>query len=407
MVLNELPIQKGQVLGRLRKSEASPILSVMRKVLYVVTLSEWGGAQHIVYLLAKHLRSDYEITVACAPGGLLVERLRGLGLRVMEIPELCRLPHPLRDLRALWKLHSLMQAERFDIVHTHSTKAGLLGRLAAAWARVPVILFTAHGWAFSDGRAWPWRWLLAHVERLPAHLSTKVICVSEYDRQVAVRFGVASPEKLIVVPNGLETEPFCSSRDKKELRRQLEACDAAGVVTMVGRLALPKDLNTLIAAWEELGVPGWQLWLVGDGPLRPYVEKTIQARGLRNSIRLFGERRDVPELLQASDIFVLSSRWEGMPLTIIEAMLAGLPVIATRVGGVPELVEGSVTGLLVPPGDPLALRDALEQLIVSEESRRLFGERGRQRALQQFSVERMIHRVRALYQELELQGSLW
>lgn len=376
----------------------------MKKLLYVVTLSEWGGAQHIVYLLAKHLRSDYEITVACAPGGLLVERLRGLKLRVIEIPELCRLPHPLRDLRALWKLHSLMQAERFDIVHTHSTKAGLLGRIAAAWAGIPVILFTAHGWAFSEGRAWLWRWLLAHVERLLAHLSTKIICVSEYDRQLAVRFGVASQEKLVVVTNGLETEPFCSSADKKELRRQFEACD--GIITMVGRLAPPKDLNTLITSWEGLKAPGWQLWLVGDGPLRPYLEKAIRAKGLSNSIRLLGERHDVPELLQASDIFVLSSRWEGMPLTIIEAMLAGLPVIATQVGGISELVEENVTGLLVPPGDPLALRSALEKLMASEESRKLFGERGRQRALQQFTVERMIHRVRVLYQELELQKSL-
>jgi glycosyltransferase involved in cell wall biosynthesis len=121
---------------------------------------------------------------------------------------------------------------------------------------------------------------------------------------------------------------------------------------------------------------------------------------------LVGERYDVPTVLQASDIFVLSSRWEGMPLTIIEAMLAGLPVIATRVGGVPELVAEGTTGLLVPLRDPLALRDALAQLIVSEESRRLFGERGRQRALQQFTVERMIHRVRALYHELELQRGL-
>lgn len=378
----------------------------MKKVLYVVTLSEWGGAQHIVYLLAKHLRSDYEITVACAPGGLLVERLRGLGLRVIEIPELCRLPHPLRDLRALGKLYSLMQAERFDIVHTHSTKAGLLGRLAASLAKVPVILFTAHGWAFSEGRAWPWRWLLAQAERLPACLSTKIICVSEYDRQVAVRFGVASPEKLVVIPNGLETEPFRSATDKRKLRRQLGMNESEGLITMVGRLAPPKDFETLIAAWEDLRVSGWKIWIVGEGPLRPRLENIIQAKGLRHEIMLVGERYDVPTVLQASDIFVLSSRWEGMPLTIIEAMLAGLPVIATRVGGVPELVAEGTTGLLVPLRDPLALRDALAQLIVSEESRRLFGERGRQRALQQFTVERMIHRVRALYHELELQRGL-
>ncbi len=375
----------------------------MKKVLQVVTLSEWGGAQHIVYLLAKYLRSEYEITVACAPGGLLVKRLRELGVRVIEIPELCRLPHPIRDLRALWRLYRLMRAERFDIVHTHSTKAGLLGRLAARLAGVPVILFTAHGWAFSEGRPWLWRWLLAQAERLPALFSTKIICVSEHDRQVALRDGVTSPEKLVVIPNGLEPGLFCTPTEKRELRAQLGASDAVGIVTMVGRLAPPKDFETLIAAWEGLRAPGWRLWIVGEGPLRSRLEQSVHAKGLREQIEFLGERHDVPTLLQASDICVLASRWEGMPLTIIEAMLAGLPVIATRVGGIPELVQGEVTGLLVPPGDPLALQNALEQLIVSEGSRRLFGERGRQRALQQFTAECMIHRVRTLYQELEFQ----
>ncbi|MCS6937502.1 MAG: glycosyltransferase, partial [Candidatus Bipolaricaulota bacterium] len=157
--------------NRLQKHRSLNIFSPMKKILQIVTLSEWGGAQHIVYLLAKSLRSDYEITVACAPGGPLVDRLRAEGIRVVEIPHLCRNPHPIKDLRALWTLYRLMKRERFEIVHTHSTKAGLLGRLAATWARVPIILFTAHGWAFSEGRAKPWRWLLAQVERFAARLS--------------------------------------------------------------------------------------------------------------------------------------------------------------------------------------------------------------------------------------------
>lgn len=372
-----------------------------KKILQMVTLSEWGGAQHIVYLLAKYLRQDYEITVACAPGGPLGDRLRAEGIRVIEIQGLCRNPHPIRDLRALWKLYQLMKRERFDLVHTHSTKAGLLGRLAAAWARVPIILFTAHGWAFSEGRPWLWRWLLAQVERLPALFSTKIICVSEYDRQLALRFTVAPKEKLAVIPNGLEPEPFSSPADKRALRDRLGAGNAVGIVTMVGRLAPPKDFETLIMAWEGLRALGWQLWLVGDGPLRARLEELVHAKGLHQQIQFLGERHDVPAILKASDIFVLSSRWEGMPLTVIEAMLAGLPVIATRVGGVPELVEEGITGLLVPPWDTRALGNALEQLINSAEMRQRMGELGRQRALQQFTVDRMISPMRALYHELE------
>ncbi len=375
----------------------------MKKVLQVVTLSEWGGAQHIVYLLAKYLRSEYEITVACAPGGILVERLRALGICVVEIPELCRLLHPVKDLGALWKLYRLIKAKRFDIVHTHSTKAGLLGRLAASFAKVPVILFTAHGWAFSEGRPWLWRWLLAQAERLPALLSTKIICVSEYDRQLALRFGVVSHEKLVVIPNGLEPEPFCTPTDKRVLWGRLGASNVAGIVTMVGRLAPPKDFETLIVAWEGLKAPGWQLWIVGEGPRRSRLEKIVHAQDLGEQIAFLGERHDVPEILKASDIFVLASLWEGMPLTIIEAMLAGLPVIATRVGGVPELVEEGVTGLLVSPEDALALRSALKHLLSSAETRQRMGEAGRRRALEHFTVEQMISRVRALYRNLEPQ----
>ncbi|MCI2429064.1 glycosyltransferase family 4 protein [Candidatus Acetothermia bacterium] len=378
------------------------------RMLQLVTLSEWGGAQHIVYLLAKHFQQEYDMTVACAPGGPLIERARAAGLRVIEIPELCRLPHPLRDLRALWKLHSLMKAERFNIVHAHSTKAGLLGRLAARSAGVPVILFTAHGWAFTEGRRYWIRWLLAQIERLASLASSKIICLSEYDRQLALRFGVASQEKLVVIPNGLEDEPFCSliDKDKKELRYRLGGSNAAGIVTMVGRLAPPKDLKTLMAAWEGLKRSGWKLWIVGEGPLRPRLEEIVRARGLGDHVILLGERRDIPELLKASDIFALASRWEGLPLTIIEAMLAGLPVVAARVGGVPELVEDGVTGLLVPPEDACALRGALEQLMGSEETRHRMGELGRRRARERFTAEHMLSQVEDLYHDLELHKGL-
>ncbi len=384
----------------LQKGESAFILNLM-KILHIVTLSEWGGAQHIVYLLAKYLQAEHDISVACAPGGLLGERLHELGIRVIEIPELCRLPHPFKDLRALWKLYRLIQTEQFDIVHTHSTKAGLLGRFAARLANVSIILFTAHGWAFCEGRPWLWRWLLAQAERLPALFSTKIICVSEHDRQLALKFGVAPQEKLTVIYNGLDPSPFASSTDPNELRRELGLPPSEKIITMVGRLAPPKDFETLLAACEGLEHPSWRLLILGDGPLRSRVVRVIGTKGLQNRVLLMGERQDVPRFLQASDIFVLSSRWEGLPLVVIEAMLAGLPVVATRVGGVPELVEDGVTGLLVPPKDPRALRRALAQLLSSPELCERLGSSGQRRALERFTAEKMIAQVRDLYRTLE------
>lgn len=372
------------------------------RMLQLVTLSEWGGAQHIIYLLGKHFKQEYDITIACAPGGPLIERARAEGLRVVEISSLCRNPHLWKDLCAFRQIYRLMRSARFDIVHTHSTKAGLLGRLAARLAGVPVILFTAHGWAFTEGRKYWVRWLLAQIERLSSFASNKLICVSEHDRRTALKFSVASAEKLVTIYNGLAEIAPDHLVDRGHLRRELGIEESARVLTMVGRLAPQKDPIALVEACWTLSwrVPRWHLLIVGDGPLRAQTEQAIRARGLQGQITLLGERNDVPRILAASDIFVLPSRWEGLPLTIIEAMLAELPVVATRVGGVAELVEDAITGLLVPPNDPQALKRALAQLLEEAEVRKRMGEEGRRRALERFTIEHMISQTGQLYGQL-------
>lgn len=366
------------------------------KVLLLVTLSEWGGAQHVVYLIAKHLRAKYDIVVGCAPGGGLVEKLQREGLRVVEIPELARYPHPWRDLRALWHLYRLMRREQFDLVHAHSTKAGLLGRLAARFAGVSAVLFTAHGWAFTEGRAWWKRWFLARYERLIAKLTTKIICVSEHDRQLALKFKVARPQRLVVIHNGLDPLPFQQAAAARvafpgETSQELS-------VIFVGRLASPKDFETLLAAFEQISIGN--LILVGDGPLRSRIERFVEERGLSSRVVLLGERTDIPECLAASDVFVLPSRWEGLPLTIIEAMMAGLPVVASRVGGVPELVENGVTGFLVPFGDAAALAKTIQKLLDDKELRLRLGRAGREKAMKEFTLARMLTATQTVYEEV-------
>ena len=366
------------------------------KILLLVTLSEWGGAQHVVFLIAQHLRSDYDVTVACAPGGALIERLREEGVRAVEVPELARNLNPWRDLRAFYKLYSWMRRERFDLVHTHSTKAGLLGRVAARLAAVPVVLFTAHGWAFAEGRAYWKRRLLAHAERLAARVTAKIICVSEHDRELALRWRVAKPGQLLVVHNGIDPHSFLAA-DGSPVREELRL-GKDPVVTFVGRLAPPKDPLTLLEAIRIL--PEGRVLLIGDGELRPQIERFVQERSLPGRVVMAGFRSDIPEVLAASDVFVLSSRWEGLPLTVIEAMMAGLPVVAARVGGIPELVEDGETGFLVPPSDPEALAEALQRLLEDEGLRRRMGEAGREKALRGFTLERMLAQIQRVYEEL-------
>jgi len=299
------------------------------KVLLLVTLSELGGAQQIVYILSRHLRADYDVTVACAPGGFLIEKLREEQIRVVEIPELVRPLNPILDLKALLKLYRWLHREHFDLIHAHSTKAGLLGRLAARLAGMPAALFTAHGWAFTEGRAYWKRWLLAQVERLAAKVTTKIICVSEHDLRLALQFQVASPDQLIVIHNGVDPRPFLNA-DGNRIRRQL-GLKGNPLLTFVGRLAPQKDPLTLLKAVQNLSEG--RLILIGEGPLRSKALRFIRRNGLASRVVLAGERKDIPDVLAASDVFVLPSRWEGLPLTVIEAMIAGLPVVASRVGG--------------------------------------------------------------------------
>jgi glycosyltransferase involved in cell wall biosynthesis len=366
------------------------------KLLLLVTQSDRGGAPRVVYELATHLSRAYEISVACAPGGALIPMLARAGVRVIAVPDLCRLPHPWRDLRALWHLLRVMKEERFDIVHAHSTKAGLLGRLAARVAGVPVIVFTAHGWAFADGRPWWQRVVLALGERIGGRLATRIVCVSQHDRELAVRWRVASPARLVVIRNGLTLERRTAGSAGTLPRTP--AVRPGPVICFVGRLAAPKDPLTLLEAFREIS--RGTLMIVGDGPLRGAVDDFVGRHALGRRVILTGARSDVPALLASADIFVLSSRWEGLPLAIIEAMMAGLPVVATRVGGVPELVVDGTTGLLVPPSNAAALAAALRRLLGDGELARRMGAAGRRKALQEFSLDRMLRETSDLYESL-------
>jgi len=368
-----------------------------QKIIHIITLSEWGGAQQVCYDIVTNLRrTGYPVEVACAPGGELVDRLRSKGILVHPVDTLKRDFSPFNDLIALFALYRLIRRKRYSIVHCHSTKAGLLGRLGARLAQRSAILFTAHGWAFSEGRAYWERWLLAQAERLVAKMTTKIICVSEHDRELALLFKVAHPDQLVVIHNGIDPRPFLQA-DGTRVQRQL-GLEEGPMLTFVGRLAPQKDPLTLLRAIQNLS--RGKLFLIGDGPLRFQAERFIRQNRLASRVILTGARMDIPDILAASDVFVLPSRWEGLPLVIIEAMMAGLPVVASRVGGVPELVEDGITGFLVPPGDSEALAEALQWLIEDKELRRRMGEAGREKALRKFTLDRMLRETQALYEEI-------
>lgn len=368
------------------------------RVLELITLSDWGGAQAYVFALSLGFRDVFDVTVACAPGGPLVPRLRAEGIRVVEIPSLVHPPHPLADLTTLLRLVRWMRRERFAIVHCHSTKAGLLGRLAARMAGVPEIVFTAHGWPFVG---W-WHPLVRRVvmlaERAAAYMSTAIICVSDQDRRWALQMGIGTADKIFVIHNGVDPRLWMPHPTDGRPEADGGGCR----VVSVGRLTDLKDPVTLLRAWQRIPEPH-RLILVGDGHLRPHLEAMVRD-GMSGRVTMLGARDDVPALLRAADIFVLASRWEGLPLAVLEAMMSRLPVVATTVGGVVEEVVDGETGLLVPPQNPEALASALARLLDDPALRRRMGEAGQARAREHFTEARMLKETAELYGRVLSQG---
>jgi glycosyltransferase involved in cell wall biosynthesis len=339
------------------------------RLLIVITLAELGGAQTYLAQLLPALVDELDVTVAAWGPGPLRTAAQAAGARYVPLRHVRRPISPLRDLLGLFELVALCRRLRPDIVHANSSKAGILGRLAAWIARVPTRIFTAHGWAFAaysgaTSKAYLW------ADRALRPLTTATICVAENERRIGVAAGTCDARQTVVIRNAIDVHAAA------------RATPGAGspLVVSVGRLKYPKDTRTLLEAAAR--VPGdWQLHVVGAGPDRAALEPLASDR-----ITFAGVRNDVPALLAGASAFVLSSRSEGLPISVIEAMAAGLPVIASDVGGLRELVEDGVTGFLVPAGDVDGLAEALARIVGDPELRRTLGDAGRARAEQLFDL---------------------
>jgi glycosyltransferase involved in cell wall biosynthesis len=357
-----------------------------------------------VLALARGLRGAYDVTIGCGAGGPLVARGRQSGIRVVEIPSLVQPPRLFADLATVWRLVRWIRAEAFDIVHCHSTKAGLLGRIAARLAGAPAVAFTAHGWPSLSALPPLIRVAYQVAERFAGRLSDVVICVSEHDRRRALEMGAGTPGRLVVVRNGVDPGLWARPTGERLEREdggpsERPVHDGACTAVCVARLTVQKDPLTLLRAWKMVR-GGHRLVLVGDGPLRAELEAFSDREGLSDRVAFLGARDDVPATLEAADLFVLASRWEGLPFAVLEAMFSGLPVVATRVGGIPEAVADGETGILVPPGDIRALAEAVERLAADPRLRREMGAAGRRRAAACFTEARMLAESAEIYARL-------
>jgi glycosyltransferase involved in cell wall biosynthesis len=360
-----------------------------KRIMYIITSSETGGAQmHLLELIKYACLTGHEVALVTGSDGMLSDRVRDLGVRVDVVRSMRRAVHPIRDLLAVRQVRHLIDSFRPDFIHAHSTKAGIVGRLAAHMEGIPCV-FTAHGWAFTEGVRGFRRNAAIITERIASRWTSRIITVSEYDRRHALKCKVGNERQLVTVHNGVPDSP----------RRVRKVNNAVPVVTMVARFAEPKNQADLLRALAPVSIP-YRVQFVGTGPTLEAAKGLAVGLGISNRVDFLGERTDVANILADSDIFALVSNWEGLPLTILEAMRAGLPVVASDVGGVSEAVAHGASGFLAPPGDTQALSNYLLSLIRDPDLRRRFGYAGRCLYEQRFSVSVMLERTWQVYSDV-------
>lgn len=362
------------------------------RIVFVVTRSDAvGGAQvHVADMATALQAAGHEAIVLTGGDGPWLERLRERRVRFVALANLVRPISPLRDVLGFFELRRRLRELNPDVVSTHTAKAGWLGRLAAASLRLPV-LFTAHGWTFTEGisrwQARVWRF----AERLVGPLSDRILTVSEYDRQLALAAHICAPDRIRTIHNGMpDVAP--------SLHAEPGRCPPT--IVTVARFESQKDHRTLMRALAMLKDLPWTLSCVGDGPLLESMQALARELGIGDRVSFLGARSDVAEILSGAQVFALCTLWEGLPRSIIEAMRAGLPVVATAVAGVPEMVEHGANGLLCRPRDIGDVASQLRSLIESADRRVQMGSRARQRFLDGFQFDRMYARTVQTYEAL-------
>jgi glycosyltransferase involved in cell wall biosynthesis len=364
------------------------------KIAYVITRADAvGGASiHVRDMASEMLSRGHEAMVFVGGEGPVTEQLKSAGVPFRPLRFLQRAVHPARDARAFSELAAALAEYRPDLVSTHTAKAGWIGRAACARLGL-LVLYTPHGWPFADRMGRARGAIFATAERLAAKWATGIVCVSQYERALALQWRIAAPEKLHVIHNGVRDVPASlrASPGSRPVR-----------IISVARLEPPKDHKTLFEALAALPAADWELELVGGGPEERSARKLAAALGIASRIRWTGYQPDPAAALARAQIFVLSSLSEGFPRSILEAMRAGLPVVASAVGGTAEATANGLNGYLVPRQHPGALSEALQKLVKNNSERERLGAAARRMYEDRFRFEGMFEKTATLYDTLRV-----
>ncbi len=363
------------------------------RVFHLITRLLKGGAEGKTIGTVLGL-DDYEFTVGFGAeyDPEQVQRLHDHGIATQRFRSI-RHYNPVTTIPAVVAVARYIRREEFDIVHTHSTEAGIIGRFAARLAGTPAVVHTVHGVPFADDRNTALERFVLGCERRAAPMTDRIVVNADAIAEDYLSRGIGEPEQYTTVYSGIDIDAFQGVDPAPDV-------DGDGLcVLMVGRLAKGKGFDVLLDALDRLDRADLSVYIVGDGPRREWIEDEVRSRGLDDIVELLGYRSDVPAIMAACDVFVLPSYREGTPRVITEAMASVLPVVATDIAGIPEQVADGESGYLLQPGDAVALSERLGELLDSPERRQAFGERGRERVTR-FSLSQMNQDLDAVYQSL-------
>ena len=364
------------------------------RILQLIDSLKVGGAEVLLRDLVCHLQeTGQHVHVGFSTPGPLQKSLEEMQVGMTHLPRFARV-----DPFLFWGMCRLMLRERPDVVHTHLFKSDFHGRLAARLCGVPVVVSTAH-----NNDSWAQHYPLGNLYGLTTRLADRVIAVSEGVRDFQIQYTHTLPEKIVTIRSGVDVKKFENRReDGQKVRSEFGISPSTPVVGIVGRLQPQKDHETFLRAVRTIldALPTVRFLIVGDGPLRD--ELTAQARtlDLLPSVIFCGIRKDIPAVLAAIDLLVFSSRWEGLPVALMEGMAAGKPIVSTDVGGVSDVAIAEETAILVQPGDPSALAEACLRILRDPSLGQRFGSAGLTRIRERYSLDAMVNNTQRLYEEL-------
>ena len=383
------------------------------RVVHVITRLILGGAQEntLYTAIGQHRNPVFDVTLVVGSDDGTEGSLRGqadaAGLRVVEIPSLVRPIRPLTDIYALWSLYTLFRRKRFEIVHTHSSKAGILGRIAARAARVPIVVHTLHSLVFHEYQSSVKNAVYIALKRLCAPMTDVLISVNDKTTEGALARGIGRPEQYLTIHTGMELDAFLeigAELSVAEAKRRLGVPEDVPVVGKIARLFRLKGHEQFFTAAAEITKvrPDAHFLLIGDGPLRADLERRADELGIRDRTHFTGRvlPEQVPACIQAMDVVVHTSLREGIARVLPQAGAVGKPVVTFALDGAPEVIQDGVTGFLVPPLDTSALAVKVVELLENRTLRDKFGQAGRRVSAEHFQVVHMVDRINAVYFDL-------